>query len=96
MLRSILIIFLTFFILSGSHANQALTFRQKVSLEQDVIKDAMIRAKEWQEAQHEGHVPTNWLTGTLYSGVFACFEATHDPMFLDAASLFMKRTPAAA
>lgn len=69
----------------SNYASEPLTFRQKVSVQQDVIRDAMIRAKNWQEAQHVDHVPTNWLTGTFYSGVFACYEATGEKMFLDAA-----------
>ncbi len=66
-------------------ATEPMTFRQKVAFDQEVILDAMYRAKTWQEAQHEGPVPTNWLTGTLYTGVFACYEATGKIEFLDAA-----------
>ena len=55
------------------------------SLVQDGIFDAIIiSTKEWQEAQHEGPVPTNWLTGTLYTGVFACYQSTDNKSFLDA------------
>jgi rhamnogalacturonyl hydrolase YesR len=66
-------------------AQEPLTFRQKLIFNQQVILESMYKAKAWQEAQHEGPVPTNWLTGTLYTGVFACYEATGKIEFLDAA-----------
>ncbi len=68
-----------------SKGQEPLTFRQKTAFDREVILESMYSAKEWQEAQHEGPVPTNWLTGTLYTGVFACFEATGKTEFLDAA-----------
>lgn len=71
--------------LSGVSANEPLTYRQRMAFKQDVVLESMYKAKEWQEAQHEGPVPTNWLTGTLYTGVFACYEATGKTEFLDAA-----------
>ncbi|PID91045.1 MAG: hypothetical protein CSA96_10380 [Bacteroidetes bacterium] len=75
------------FLLIGStflDAQEPMTFRQKVAFDRDVILDAMYRAKTWQESQHDGAVPTNWLTGTFYAGVFACYEATGRQSFLDA------------
>ncbi len=44
-------------------AQEPLTFRQKSTFNQQVILESMYKAKAWQEAQHEGPVPTNWLTG---------------------------------
>lgn len=66
-------------------AQEPMTFRQRTAFKQDLILESMYRAKTWQEAQHEGPVPTNWLTGTLYTGVFACYEATGKIDFLNAA-----------
>jgi rhamnogalacturonyl hydrolase YesR len=69
----------------ASQANEPLTFRQKTSLEEGVIMEAMVKAKEWQEAQHGEHIPTNWLTGAFYSGVFACYQSTGLESFLASA-----------
>lgn len=66
-------------------ANEPLTFRQATLLDRPVIARAMERAKTWQEAQHKGPVPTNWLTGALYTGVYACYQATGNETYLDAA-----------
>ncbi len=66
-------------------AQEPMTFRQKTAFDRTVILETMYKAKAWQEAQHTGPVPTNWLTGTLYTGVYACYEATGKTEFLDAA-----------
>jgi len=47
------------------------------------VVDAMLRAKAFQE--REGQLRFDWLSGTFYSGVFACYQATGDSAFLDAA-----------
>jgi rhamnogalacturonyl hydrolase YesR len=51
----------------------------------DPIIAAMQRAKNFQEQQRDGHLPFNWKTGTFYSGVFACYQATGEEEFLTAA-----------
>ena len=66
-------------------ANEPLTFRQMTALDRSVIEAAMERAKTFQEAQHDGPVPTNWLTGALYTGVYACYQATGNDAYLAAA-----------
>jgi rhamnogalacturonyl hydrolase YesR len=49
----------------------------------DPIVAAMLRAKAYQE--REGRLRFDWLSGTFYSGVFACYEVTGIQEFLDAA-----------
>ena len=52
------------------------------NLHDDPIVDAMLRVKKFQEWSP---LAFNWLSGTFYSGVAACYEATGEQAFLDAA-----------
>jgi rhamnogalacturonyl hydrolase YesR len=46
------------------------------------IRKSMISAKEFQE--REGKLTFDWLTGTFYTGVMACYKVTGDKSFLNA------------
>jgi rhamnogalacturonyl hydrolase YesR len=50
---------------------------------QAAILELMKRAKDFQE--RGGRLGFNWIDGTFYSGVFACYEATGETEFLKAA-----------
>lgn len=58
---------------------------QKVSVAETVmIKQAMLRAMTWQEANPIfAKAPTDWTNGAYYLGVVKAHQATKDKTFLD-------------
>tara|TARA_B110001469_G_scaffold11386_1_gene11436 strand:- start:43 stop:2283 length:2241 start_codon:yes stop_codon:yes gene_type:complete len=66
-------------------ANESFTYRQELSFRQPEIKEIMVRATEHELAKYDGFAPANWLTGTLYVGIFECYKVTGKTFFLDTA-----------
>ena len=66
--------------ISGACAQ--LTMSQIGLAEKQVVADTMSRVAEYQITKYEGHPPTNWITGTFYTGMLAAHAATGNEDYL--------------
>ena len=63
-------------------AGAQLTMSQIGLAERQVVADTMSRVAEYQIAKYGGHPPTNWITGTFYTGMLAAYAATGNEDYL--------------